>query len=143
MIAIELPSRAPNGPIPHALVDKAGRLFDELIQSTTRQVVCHGDLHHYNVVSSQRGWLAIDPKGMVADPGYDTAPLLLNPDIELTKPLIERRIYQLADELGMEMERIHAWGYAHTVLSAIWCVEDGGDCWQGVTDLAEIFESIR
>jgi streptomycin 6-kinase len=28
----------------------------------------HGDLHHDNVLSTPRGWLAIDPKGLCGDP---------------------------------------------------------------------------
>ena len=44
------------------------------------KVVLHGDFHHYNVLSAQRAnWLAIDPKGMLGDPGYEVGPFLCNP----------------------------------------------------------------
>jgi len=39
----------------------------------------HGDFHHYNVLSSDRGWLAIDPKGMLGPAAYEVGPLLMNP----------------------------------------------------------------
>jgi streptomycin 6-kinase len=132
-----------SGPLPSSIVDKAERFFDELIDSTQHPVVCHGDLHHYNVLWSPRGWLAIDPKGVIADPAYETAVLLHNPDIDVTKSILERRIHQLADELGIELERIRRWGFAHAILSAIWCIEDGGDCWQGALEVAERIDAIR
>ena len=39
----------------------------------------HGDLHHDNILSGQRGWLAIDPKGVIGDPGFDAANMFYNP----------------------------------------------------------------
>ena len=57
-----------SGPLPSYLVDKAERLFAELIASSAEPVLVHGDLHHENVLSSARaGWLAIDPKGVAAE----------------------------------------------------------------------------
>ncbi len=54
-----------SGPLPSYLVDKADRLFTELIASSAEPVLVHGDLHHDNVLSSARaGWLAIDPRGL-------------------------------------------------------------------------------
>jgi streptomycin 6-kinase len=53
-----------SGPLPAHLVDKAERLFTELIASSAEPVLVHGDLHHDNVLSAERvEWQAIDPKG--------------------------------------------------------------------------------
>src|SRR6266567_6137524 len=42
--------------------------------SSAEPVLVHGDLHHDNVLSSARaGWLAIDPKGVAAEPAYETS----------------------------------------------------------------------
>ena len=54
-----------------------------------REVVpLHGDLHHDNVLDfGARGWLAIDPKRLVGERGFDFANILRNPDAEVaTRP---------------------------------------------------------
>jgi streptomycin 6-kinase len=38
----------------------------------------HGDLHHENIIHGPRGWLAIDPKGVLGDPGFDAANMFYN-----------------------------------------------------------------
>src|SRR5207244_2102234 len=42
------------GPFPSELVDRAERLFSELLSSQSEQLVLHGDLHHYNILSAER-----------------------------------------------------------------------------------------
>lgn len=43
--------------------------------------VLHGDLHHGNVLDfGPLGWLAIDPKGLHGESGFDYANILSNPD---------------------------------------------------------------
>ena len=67
--------------LPRHLVERAGRLFDELCATATDRVVLHGDLHHDNILRADREpWLAIDPHGVVGDPGYEVGALLYNPD---------------------------------------------------------------
>src|SRR5690606_38636084 len=48
----------------------------------------HGDIHHDNVLDfGERGWLAIDPKYLLGDRGYDYANLLCNPELRtVTEP---------------------------------------------------------
>jgi streptomycin 6-kinase len=42
--------------------------------------VLHGDLHHGNVLDfGVRGWLAIDPKGLLGERGFDFANIFTNP----------------------------------------------------------------
>ena len=44
--------------------------------------VLHGDLHHDNVLDfGVRGWLAIDPKRLVGERGFDFANIFTNPDL--------------------------------------------------------------
>ena len=57
-------------PFPRRLVVRAAGLLEELSASATDRVLLHGDLHHDNVLRAQREpWLAIDPHGVVGDPG--------------------------------------------------------------------------
>ncbi len=119
------------GPLPADLVDHAGDVFAELVATTTTRVVLHGDLHHDNVLSASRGWLAVDPAGVAGDPAYDTASLLHNPMRLRTGgvgALVTRRTGQLADELHLDRARVTAWGFTKAVLSELWSVETTARC---------------
>lgn len=128
-------------PLPRAAVERASRLFDELCASAPSPVLLHGDLHHDNLLRAEREpWLAIDPHGLVGDPGFDAGPLLYNPDPddrdEGVLALVPARIEQVADALGMPVDRVRAWGYTAAVLSEVWTVEDGGPARTRALDVA-------
>jgi streptomycin 6-kinase len=125
------------GPIPRRLVTRALGLLDELSASATVRVVLHGDLHHDNVLRASAGargrddpWLAIDPHGVVGDPGAEVGPILYNPDPARRDPalvaLVPARLEQLADGLALPYDRVSAWGFEQAVLSEVWTAEDGG-----------------
>jgi streptomycin 6-kinase len=116
--------------LPRHLVERAGRLFDELCATAPARVVLHGDLHHDNVLRARREpWLAIDPHGTVGDPGYEAGSVLFNPDPDTRDAalvdLVPARIEQLADGLGQPVDRIVAWGFVKAVLSDVWTAEEG------------------
>ena len=100
----------------------------ELCASANERVVLHGDLHHDNILRSTREpWLAIDPNGIVGDPGYEVGALLFNPDPddrdEALTALVPSRVEQLAEEWGMPAERVVAWGFVKAVMSEVWSAE--------------------
>lgn len=124
------------GPFPRKLLEEAETLFAELNASMTETVLLHGDLHHDNILEAQREpWLAIDPKGLVGEPAYETGAWLRNwlPDL-LQQPqperILARRIDQFAAELGFDRARVRGWGLAQAVLSEWWTIEDFGEGWQ-------------
>ncbi|KUL24701.1 aminoglycoside phosphotransferase family protein [Actinoplanes awajinensis] len=117
-------------PLPRRLVERAAELLTELCVTATERVVLHGDLHHDNVLTAGREpWLAIDPHGVVGDPGYEIGAMLYNPDPmgddDTVLALVPARIEQLADGLGLPIERVVAWGFVQAVLSEVW--NAGGD----------------
>lgn len=119
-----------DGPISKGLVEDAHQLYAELFTSQSRRRLLHGDLHHGNVLlDSQRGWLAIDPKGVVGEPEYELGAALRNPlekpELFLRLSTIRARTQQFAERLQLDAERILAWTFAQAVLSCIWLVEDG------------------
>jgi streptomycin 6-kinase len=135
------------GPMPAALVEEAEGLFAELLASQGEPVMLHGDLHHHNVLTAQREpWLAIDPKGVVGEPAYDTAALLHNPVELLERPrpgkVLEQRIDLLSEELGLDPERVRGWGVAQAVLAAYWGLEDSGSVWEEALAFAELLSAI-
>jgi streptomycin 6-kinase len=115
-------------------------------------VLLHADLHHDNILSAGGDdggrWLAIDPHGLAGEPSYEVGALLRNfwPERHtLADPrrTTERRIRILAEQLGFERERIRDWALAQAVLSAWWCVEDGGDFEPEILAPAEIIASAH
>ena len=69
----------------------------------------HGDFHHHNVLRSERGWLAIDPKPMLAEPEYDVASFLWNPlPPRLRVEQLESRLAAFA-AAGLDEQRMRAW----------------------------------
>ncbi len=135
------------GPLPAPLVDRAENLFAELLASADAPVLLHGDLHHYNILAAEREpWLALDPKGLVGEPAYEVAAFLHNPFDVLAGPdpggKLARRLAVLAEELGIDQQRLARYGVAGAVLSAWWSVEDQGKTDEGVLRCAELMSAL-
>ena len=138
-----------SGPFPPTLLDEAERLFAELGASMSELVLLHGDLHHDNILAARRQpWLAIDPKGVIGEPAYETGALLRNPLPQLLQRphpgrILARRVEQLAEELELDRVRVRGWGVAQAVLSAWWCVEDFGWIGNDALTCAELLAAIK
>lgn len=105
-------------------------------------VVLHGDLHHENVLDSgERGWLVIDPKGVLGERTYEFATTIMNPDAETAfRPgRIARQAAVVAAAARLEPRRVMRWLLAHAGVSAAWCMQDGFD----PTDALRIAEIAR
>lgn len=116
--------------VPAGLVDRAWEVYARLFASQQHTRLLHGDLQHYNVLfDADRGWLAIDPKGVVGEVEYELGASLRNPgerpDLFASPEIVSRRVGQYAAQLGVDADRALRWAYAQAVLSAIWSVEDG------------------
>jgi streptomycin 6-kinase len=116
--------------LPETLVEEAHRVYHKLSTSQRRRRLLHGDLHHGNVLlDSDRGWLAIDPKGVVGEAEYEIGAALRNPiekaESFLQLETIRARVECFADRLHLDADRILAWAFAQAVLSAVWLIEDG------------------
>ena len=117
--------------IPNALVVEAQKVFARLCATQTDIRLLHGDLHHHNLLlDAERGWLAIDPKGVVGEPAYETGAALRNPcerpELLSSPATIRKRVDRFARELRLDPGRILAWAFAQAVLAAIWEIEDEG-----------------
>ena len=90
----------------------------------------HGDLHHENVLDGgERGWLLIDPKGLLGERTYEYATTLCNPDaaLALSPGRLARQIEVIAAAARLDRERLLRWTLAHAGISAAWCMADGHD----------------
>jgi len=111
-------------------------------------VLLHGDLHQENILAARRQpWLAIDPKGLIGEPAYETGALLRNslPDLlkmPQARRVLARRVDQLSEELGLDRERIRGWGIAQAVLSVWWGIEDEDKVYEDDLLCAELLAQI-
>ncbi len=99
----------------------------QLLAAPQEQVVLHGDMHHGNVLDfGERGWLAIDPKGLMGERGFDYANLFCNPELSTaTNPArFLRQLEEVVLETGMDRTRLLQWILAYAGLSAAWFLED-------------------
>lgn len=138
-----------NGPFPVALLEEAETLYAEMSATMITPVLLHGDLHQENILAAEREpWLAIDPKGLIGEPAYETGSLLRNPlpqilQVPQPRRLLARRIDQLANELSMDRTRIRDWALAQSVLAAWWSIEDFGNVSEDELACASLLASIK
>jgi streptomycin 6-kinase len=129
------------GGIPAHLLDQGEAWFAKLAGSQGPRRLLHGDLHHDNILfDAARGWLAIDPKGVLGEPAYEFGAALRNPTEEVARyaspAILERRAGIIARESGCDVTRVLGWAFAQAVLSAVWSIEDGLDPARGLATAA-------
>jgi streptomycin 6-kinase len=110
--------------------------------ATPRDVgVLHGDIHHGNILDfGNRGWLAIDPKGLLGELGFDYANIFCNPDHETATASVRflRRLEVIVEAAGLDRTRLLEWILAWSGLSAAWLLDEHAraDTALGVAELA-------
>jgi streptomycin 6-kinase len=122
----------------HALKPAANRYGGILVECNTianlllndpvETVVLHGDIHYENILDSgTRGWVAIDPKALLGERGFDFANIFCNPDFKTaTSPdRLSKQVKLVAAEAGLDAKRLLNWIIAWSGLSAAWAINDG------------------
>lgn len=106
---------------------RAWAVAEELLATPQDEVVLHGDVTHANVLNfGDAGWLAIDPKGLLGERGYDYANIFRSPTLTLVTPeQTRRRLDVIARLARLDRTRLLKWVIAHGALSAAWTAEDG------------------
>ncbi|MGY6020548.1 aminoglycoside phosphotransferase family protein [Streptomyces spinosirectus] len=83
----------------------------------------HWDLHDENVLASDRApWLAIDPKPLAGDPGFELWPAIAN---RFEAEEVRWRFDAMTDVLGLDRARARAWTLGRLLENTLWDVEDG------------------
>lgn len=111
------------------VLGEAARIARKLLADPREVVVLHGDLHHGNILDgAARGWLAIDPKRLIGERGFDFANLMRNPfelGIATAPARFRAQAEIIADSAGIERTRLLEWTLTFAGLSAVWILDDG------------------
>ncbi len=131
---------------PSEFQSKTREFYEELSSASKRKFLIHGDLHHENILSATREpFLAIDPKGIIGDIGYEIGVFLNNhlwwlaSEPNLGEKLNDA-VRQFSEAFAIESQDLRRWAYAQMVLSAWWTFEENGKNWKNDLALAEIWE---
>nr|WP_208879627.1 aminoglycoside phosphotransferase family protein [Streptomyces sp. PBH53] len=112
--------RIPDPAIRRTVADCAAALREVVHEPGDR--LLHWDLHDENVLAADRAdWLAIDPKPLAGDPGFELWPALAN---RYDPAEVRWRFDALTDVLGLDRERARAWTLGRLLQNALWDVED-------------------
>ena len=136
---------ANDGPIPIEWVKMAEDYLHEIQQTTTENELLHGDLHHENILfSNERGWLAIDPKGVAGNRYFDVVSFMINhlftkPDPEA---LLKLRVDLISETLQLNRELLLKAAVAMSTLYACWSVEDKDPDWNQTFQCAKWFKKL-
>jgi streptomycin 6-kinase len=111
-----------------SLYVEAAEIAESLLANPRELRPLHGDLHHENIMHGPRGWLAIDPKGVLGDPAFDAANLFYNPlghdDLCRDPARIAHMAEVLASAIGQDEGAVLDHAFAYGCLSAAWHAED-------------------
>ncbi|MGW1899752.1 aminoglycoside phosphotransferase family protein [Streptomyces hirsutus] len=114
-------ARVPDPAARRILADCAAALREVVDEPGDR--LLHWDLHEENVLAADRAdWLAIDPKPLAGDPGFELWPALAD---RFDADDVRRRFDAMTDVLGLDRERARAWTYGRLLQNCLWDIEDG------------------
>jgi len=125
-------------------------LCDELIAETLEtQRPLHGDIHHGNILySDERGWVAIDPKGIMGPRVYEYANSLCNPfaasDLVTQPTHMERQASIMSERAGLDKKLLLQFAFLHAMQCAAWSLfEPGQKHWMACGATAAKLADIR
>ncbi|MFE1196910.1 aminoglycoside phosphotransferase family protein [Streptomyces olivaceoviridis] len=114
-------TRIPDPGIRRTVADCAAAVREVVHEPGDR--LLHWDLHDENVLAADRAdWLAIDPKPLAGDPGFELWPAL---DNRFDAAEVRWRFDAMTDVLGLDRARARAWTLGRLLQNALWDVKDG------------------
>ena len=148
-IAADLLDRAPRAltlvhdPSQRRLIRACASALEDVLPEAGDRLL-HWDLHYFNVLAShpagpREPWLAIDPKPLAGDPGFELLAALHNRWEEAVATgdvprAIRRRFDLMTEILGLDRERATAWTLARILQNILWDIERDDTMWNTEPD---------
>jgi streptomycin 6-kinase len=119
-----LPLLGENGGVLEAGLEALATLLD----SPRGDAFLHGDYNPGNIVSSDKGWRAIDPKPMCGDAAFDMWPLVSQLGSpwadEHPERILASQLRLVAGIADIDPQRAAHWGFARAALNISWFLDD-------------------
>ena len=104
-----------------------------LMEPDEPQILLHGDLHHWNILSdADRGWMAIDPKGVIGASCLDVG-RFINNAMGFGETAAEKRqilfeaVKVFSGVLGENEERMFAGAFCDKIMGSSWSLKQEPD----------------
>jgi streptomycin 6-kinase len=120
-------------PSQRRLIENCAGAVGELLPEAGGQLL-HLGLHYYNVLAShpsnpREPWLAIDPKPLAGDPGFELLPALHNRWHEVVASgnvprAVRRRFDLMTETLSLDRQRAIGWTLGRVLQNILWDVEN-------------------
>lgn len=123
-------------PEERTLINTCAARVSELLTEPVPNRLLHWDLHYFNVLAPYPGdpepWMAIDPKPLAGDPGFELLPALWNRWGEVAASgnvtdAVLRRFDLMTEVIGLDRERASGWTLARVLQNALWDVGAFGE----------------
>lgn len=134
-----------DGIIPNEWVKMAASYLYEIQQSSMDNELLHGDLHHENILlSNERGWLAIDPKGVAGSRAFDVVSFMINHLFTKPEPeaLLKLRVDLISELLQLDRVKLLKAAVSMSTLYACWSIEDKDPDWDKTYQCAKWFKKL-
>ena len=134
--------------IHNELISFAQNLSSELLCQNRPNYLLHGDLHHFNIISSADGsWTSIDPHGVIGPIEYEIGAFIRNPVPDIfnqnnLQQLLTNRFNLFSELLGLDRKLLIQYSYMSTMLAIIWDIENNGDFYSGWLDCLKIIKRL-
>ena len=114
------------------IVKRAAQVAEQYLKKPAPTCLLHGDMHHENVMHHpERGWLALDPKGVIGNPAFDLANTLHNPiphkNLYHNEARLLKQVEILSQKTDIKSQDILESAYIHGALSSCWTKSDDGE----------------
>jgi streptomycin 6-kinase len=114
-------------------IPRVEKMMERLTKPDEPQILLHGDLHHWNILQDERrGWMAIDPKGVIGAACLDAGRFIGNAtafgdSIAAKRGILIEAITVFSKVLGEAEERIFAGAFCDNVMANCWGLKDEPD----------------
>lgn len=107
-------------------IERVESMMEILMEPDEPQMLLHGDLHHWNILSdAERGWMAIDPKGVIGASCLDVGRFINNAmgfsaTAAQKRAILREAVAIFSAVLGENEERMFAGAFCDKIMGSSW-----------------------
>ena len=129
-------------------IPRVESMMEILLEPDEPQMLLHGDLHHWNILSdADRGWMAIDPKGVIGASCLDVG-RFINNAMGFGETAAEKReilleaVAVFSEVLGENEERMFAGAFCDKIMGSSWGLQQKPDEHEALKVMVEVARDV-